>query len=83
MKRTVDEKVKYNYGQKTPFSWGYLWGVRAYRRYPKANAAEKKRLLAEMDDYRNTAVNGKGKSRECGKGYMCALRDCANERKGK
>lgn len=83
MKRTVDEKVKYNEQQKTPFSWGYRWGVRAYRKYPKADNAERKRILAEIDGYKNEAVNGKGKSRECAKGFMCGVRDAANERKAR
>ncbi len=83
MPRTVDEKVKYNQGRKTPFSYGYLWGVKAYRQYPQASTAERKRILAQIDDYSKDARNGKGKSRECAKGFMCGVRDAANERKAK
>ena len=83
MKRTVDEKLKYNREQKTPFSYGYVWGVQAYRRYPKANAKERKRILEEIDNYKQLAKNGGTQSRQCGKGFMCAVRDCAEERKAK
>lgn len=83
MKRTVNEKEQYNREKKTAFSYGYVWGVQAYRKYPKANKAEQKRLLAQIDDYKETALHGKGKARECAKGYMCAVRDCAEERKAK
>lgn len=83
--RTVDEKVKYNRGleKKTAFAWGYLWGVQAYRRYPKADRAERTQIRAEIDDYNKQARNGKGRSQECAKGYMCGVRDAANERKAK
>ena len=81
--RTVDEKVRYNREQRTPFSYGYTWGAKAYLRYPLADKAERKRILAEIDDYKEQALHGKGKARECAKGYMCAVRDCANERKAR
>ena len=83
--RTVDEKVKYNQGleKKTAFAWGYIWGVKAYRKYPTAAKAERKRILAEIDDYNKDARNGKGRARECAKGFMCGVRDAANERKVK
>lgn len=83
--RTVDEKVKYNQGlkKKTPFSWGYLWGVQAYRKYPTADRAERKKILAEIGSYSNEARNGKGNSRACAKGFMCGVRDAAKERKAK
>lgn len=81
MSLTVDEKVRYNREKKTPFSYGYVWGVQAYRQYPKADKAERKRLLAQIDDYKETALHGKGKARECAKGFMCGIRDTANERK--
>lgn len=83
MKRSVDEKLKYNDEQKTPFSYGYRWGVRAYRKYPKVDKAERKRIRTEIDDYNKQARNGKGRSQECAKGYMCGVRDAANERKAR
>lgn len=81
MVRTVDEKLRHNQAKKTPFGYGYSWGVKAYRKYPKADKAERKRILAEIDDYNKEAWNGKGRSRECAKGFMCGVRDAARERK--
>ena len=80
---SVDEKVKHNEGQKTPFSYGYCWGVKAYRKYPTANRVEQKRIQAEIGDYSDEAKSGKGRSQECAKGYMCGVRDAANERKAR
>lgn len=82
MSRTVDEKVKYNEQRKTPFSWGYRWGVQAYRR-SAAIKAEREQISAEIDSYRAEAAHGKGKSRECATGFMCGVRDAANERKSR
>ncbi len=82
MKKTVDEKVKYNHERRTPFGYGYIWGVKAYRKY-QANKEEQKRILAEIDDNSKNARNGKEHSRECSKGYMCGVRDAANEWKAK
>lgn len=83
MARTVDEKLKYNQQRRTAFGYGYAWGVKAYRKYPNADKAERKRILAEIDDYNKEARNGKGKARECAKGFMCGVRDAAKERKSK
>lgn len=82
MSYSVDEKVKYNAKRKTPFGYGYSWGVKAYRNYPKASAEEKKRILAEIAAYKEEAKK-KNRSGECAKGYMCGVRDAANERKAK
>lgn len=82
MSYSVDEKVKFNSERKTPFGYGYCWGVRAYRKYPKADKDERRRILAEIDDYKREAQK-KTRSGECAKGFMCAVRDCANERKSK
>lgn len=82
MSYSVDEKLKFNQSKKTPFGYGYWWGVKAYRSYLKADAQEKKRILAEIDSYRKQAQK-KSPSGECAKGYMCAVRDCANERKAR
>lgn len=82
MSYSVDEKVKFNRAKKTPFGWGYQWGVKAYRSYPKADAQEKKRIRAEIADYKQEAKK-KSYSGECAKGYMCGVRDAANERKSK
>ncbi len=82
MSYSVDDKVKFNQAKNTPFSFGYRWGVKAYRAYPTADKEGKKRILAEIDDYSKQAKK-KTPSGECAKGFMCAVRDCANERKSK
>lgn len=85
MARTVDEKLKYHQEQskRTPFMWGYNHGVKLYRGYPKADKAERKRILAEIDGENQNARNGKTASREFSRGVMCGVRDAANERKAK
>ena len=85
MNRSVDEKLKYNSEQKTPFAYGYRFGVKAYRQYPKADKKHKRAMLAEIDDNKRLAQTG-DKSRssvQYAKGYMCAIRDCAAERKAR
>ena len=81
MSYSVDEKVKYNAKRKTPFGYGYIWGVRAYRKYVEAEET-KKRTLAEIADYKQEAKK-KNKSGECAKGYLCGVRDAAKERKAR
>lgn len=85
MKRTVDEKLKYNREQKTPFSYGYRFGVKAYRQYPKADKKRKRAMLAEIDDNKRLAQSGKStcNSVQYAKGFMCAMRDCAAERRAR
>lgn len=82
MKRSVQEKYNYNKSKKTAFSYGYVWGVDAYNAYQNA-VWTRQRVIAEIDDYKKMAVHGKGRSRECAKGYMCGVRDKANEHKSK
>ena len=84
MKRTIDEKLKYNSGQRTAFAYGYRFGVQAYRRYPKAE--KQKRDISGDIDYNRRLVQTGDKSRESvqyAKGFMCGVRDAANERKSK
>lgn len=85
MKRTVDEKLKYNREQKTPFSYGYIFGVRAYREYPKANKKRKREMMSDIDDNKRLALSGKSTrgSVRYAKGFMCAMRDCAAERRAR
>lgn len=85
MKRTVDEKLQYNSGQKTAFSYGYRFGFQAYRRYPKADERQKRDISGDIDYNKRLAQTG-DKSRESvqyAKGFMCGVRDAANERKSK
>ena len=83
MARTVDEKLEYCREKKTPFSYGYNHGVKLYRSYPNASKAERKRILSEIDGEKQNARNAKTASREFSKGFMCGVRDAANERKAK
>ena len=83
MKRTVDEKLQYNSAQKTAFAYGYRFGVQAYRRYPKADERHKRDISSDIDYNKRLAQTG-DKSRESvqyAKGFMCGVRDAANERK--
>ena len=85
MKRTVDVKLKYNSAQKTAFAYGYRFGVQAYRRYPKADERHKRDISSDIDYNKRLAQTG-DKSRESvqyAKGFMCGVRDAANERKSK
>lgn len=85
MKRTIDEKLKYNSAQKTAFAYGYRFGVQAYRRYPKADERHKRDISSDIDYNKRLAQTG-DKSRESvqyAKGFMCGVRDAANERKSK
>lgn len=85
MKRTVDEKLQYNRGQKTAFAYGYRFGVQAYRRYPKSDERQKRDISGDIDYNRRLAQTG-DKSRgsvQYAKGFMCGVRDAADERKAR
>lgn len=82
MSYTVDEKKSFH-GRGFPkgeFSQGYIIGVQLYRGYGKdgasVNKAKRQKLI---DDTKRQAIKGDLFS----KGVMCAIRDCANERKAK
>ncbi len=77
------EKPKNSEKNKTPFGWGYSWGVRTYRKYPKATAAERKALSDQIADNKDEAKNGKGRSRENAIGFMTGMRDAAIARKSR
>ena len=47
MKRTVDEKYKYNQSRKDTFSTGYCTGVNLYRSYTKSDG-ETKAMIKEI-----------------------------------
>ena len=85
MKRTVDEKLKYNREQKTPFAYGYRFGVKAYREYLNANKKRKREMMSDIDDNKRLALTGKSTrgSVQYAKGFMCAMRDCAAERRAR
>ena len=79
MKRTVQEKYDYNRKLDTEFSTGYTIGVRYYRDYTRTDDGGKKVIREIFDAGHELARLGD----EIGKGIMCALRDCANERKAR
>ena len=79
-KRTVQEKYDYNKRNKVnKFSNGYVNGVEAYRDYATAMEHTRKDIKALN---KSMAEAAKTKRDPWAIGYMCALRDCANERKG-
>ncbi len=77
--RTVDEKYAFNEKRKTEFGNGYCIGVTAYRNYGNCSAKDKAEQKRVFNDFARLARSGD----EFGKGVMCALRDCANERKSR
>ena len=79
MKRTVQEKYDYNDRLDTPFSTGYTLGVILYRDYTRMDKEGKKMISEIIDTNKSLARSGD----ELGKGFMCAVRDCANERKAR
>lgn len=82
MNYTVDEKKNYHRRgyPKGEFSQGYVMGVVLYRGYGKGGASVNKAGRQKfIDETKRQAVNGDPYS----KGIMCAIRDCANERKAK
>lgn len=77
--KTLAEKYAYNQTQNGGFSKGYCLGVRFYQNYGKDGAPVDKQKHNEfIDDMRS----GAKKHSYC-KGFMCGIRDAANERKAK
>ncbi len=74
---TVDEKVRYNRKRKTAFSSAYCLGVSVYRDYPAADAKTKAVIRQMIDTNKQIARTGDASA----KGFMCGIRDAANERK--
>lgn len=77
--KTLTEKVAYNKTQKTAFSSGYCMGVRDYQGYVKCSEKDRRILKDITDTMKDIAKLGD----PLGKGYMCGIRDAANERKAK
>lgn len=77
--RTLEEKLRYNSIRKTDFSFGYKLGVSIYKDYPKLNEKGKQEIKCLIDDYKDLARGGD----KISKGFMCGIRDAANERKRK
>ena len=77
--RTMREKLDYNkklYGRNS-FSSGYVMGATIYSDYPKCDKKSQKEIKSIIDSYHVNAKNGD----ELSKGFMCGVRDSANERK--
>ncbi len=79
MKRTVDEKFKYNDNRGGNFGNGYCTGVILYRRYIKSNAA----CRLQTKQIINDCIKGSKNGDEWSKGIIAGYRDAANERKAK
>ena len=79
MKRSVDEKVSYNKAHGGDFGWGYVFGVTLYRKYGKDTRAAQETTRLTIDGMKQKAREGS----ESAKGFMCGVRDAANERKAK
>ena len=79
MKRTIDEKLKYNREQKTPFASGYCVGAILYNDYRKTDDEGKTITRKLIDTSKSIALSDD----DFGKGFMCGVRDAANERKAR
>lgn len=77
--KTLTEKVAYNEKQNSSFSKGYLLGVRFYQGYGKNGAPVDKQKHNEFID----GMKAGAKKHSYCKGFMCGIRDAANERKAK
>lgn len=78
--KTLAEKVTYNEKKDGGFSRGYCTGVKYYQNYGKGGAPVDKRKHNEFID--DMSVSAK-KGYSYAKGFMCGVRDAANERKTK
>ena len=77
--KTLDEKYRYNLTQDSGFSHGYCTGVKYYGNYGKGAPVDKKKHNDFIDDMKVAALKG----HKWAKGFMCGIRDAANERKRK
>ena len=77
MKRTLKEKHEFNHARNTPFSNGYSLGVNVYNDYRRFDDEGKKIVRELIDTNKSLARDGD----ELSKGFMCGVRDAANERK--
>ena len=79
MKRTLKEKYEFNHARNTPFSNGYSLVVNVYNDYRRFDDEGKKIVRELIDTNKSLARDGD----ELSKGFMCGVRDAANERKSK
>lgn len=76
---SVDDKIKFNKKRGSLFGGGYILGVKQYRSYALKDRKQKQVAKKAMDEFSRLAKNGD----LFYKGYMCGVRDAANERKAK
>ena len=79
MKRTLKEKYEFNHARNKLFSMGYSFGVNVYNDYRRFDDKGKKIVRELIDTNKSLARDGD----ELSKGFMCGVRDAANERKSK
>lgn len=79
MKVSFEEKKRYNKQIETAFSYGYRMGADFYADYLKQNEKGKRSIKQLQDDMHRDAKKGDSFA----KGFMCATRDAANDRKSK
>lgn len=78
--RTVDEKFKYNEQRGGDFGNGYCFAVTLYREYSNLDRKGKaivKRLIGQEKELARYS------DMQRSKGFMCGIRDAANERKAR
>lgn len=71
------DKLEYNRKQDTNFSFGYSMGANIYNDYVKLGEKNRADVKKLVDGFKELARGGD----EFSKGFMCAYRDAANERK--
>lgn len=77
--KTLKEKFDYNSSQKNGFSMGYCCGVKYYQSYGSCRSqADRTKRKEYIDDMKSAA-----KKYSYAKGFMCGIRDAANDRKAK
>lgn len=80
MKRTLEEKYKYNKARTDDnFSFGYCYGADIYKDYAKADSKYRKTIRDLID---TAKISARGGDSLC-KGIMCGYKDAADERKAK
>ncbi len=79
MKRTVDEKFKYNDKRGGNFGNGYCTGVILYRKYIKSSESSRQKTKEIISNCIEMAKAGD----QWSKGVIAGYRDVANERKAK
>jgi len=81
MKRTLEEKMKYNRKLRDEkhdeFAGGYTLAVNLYQDYTKQNKEGRRSINEIIGAHKELARHGE----PIGKGFMCGLRDAAEERK--